>query len=345
MLNQIANLLHHDANFTLIGVFIAHCTGSICITVYLICIVLYLGQKGETTQNTLSTSRDQSMYSNAWFNGLLGVLIFSGSLPATRLAVMGFSPEFLSVARALIAALLALIALILFKQKPPSHAQYLNLIWVVLGVVIGFPWFTALALQHIQATQSIIFIGLLPLFTALFGILWGETPPQKRFWLFALAGSTCLGVYVYLSADISHDFLGNLYMLLSVLLCGLGYTAGAQLSRQLGSWQVIAWALVISIPLMLPLSYIYFPKQWSNIPLSAYAGLIYVALFSMFIGFIFWYRALALGGVVKISQLQLLQPFFGLILASVLLNEKLSFGMFIVSGLIVFFVYSAKKYA
>lgn len=285
------------------------------------------------------------MYSNAWFAGLLGVLIFSGSLPATRLAIMGFSPEFLSAARALIAALLALSALIFFKQKPPSRSQLLQLIWVVLGVVIGFPWLTALALQHIQAVQSVIYIGLLPLFTALFGILWGETPPQKYFWLFAIAGSSCLGLYVYLSTDISHDLLGNLYMLLSVVLCGIGYAAGAQLSRQLGSWQVIAWALVISAPFMLPLSYIYFPEHWQDIPLSAFAGLLYVALFSMFIGFIFWYRALALGGVVKISQLQLLQPFFGLILASLLLHEQLSLGMFIFSGLIVFFVYCAKKYA
>lgn len=285
------------------------------------------------------------MYSNAWFNGLLGVLIFSGSLPATRLAVIGFSPEFLSVARTLIAALLATTALIIFKQKLPTRSQLPSLIGVLIGVVIGFPWFTALALQRIQAAQTIMYVGLLPLFTALFGIVWGETPPRKRFWLFAIAGSTCLGVYVYLSADISRDFLCNLYMLLAVLLCGLGYAAGAQLSRQLGSWQVIAWALAISIPLMLPLSYIYFPTHWSDIPLSAFAGLFYVALFSMFIGFIFWYRALALGGVVKISQLQLLQPFFGLILASLLLNEQLSLGMFLVSGLIVLSVYYAKKYA
>ena len=132
-------------------------------------------------------------------------------------------------------------------------------------------------------------------------------------------------------------------MLAAILLCGLGYAEGGTLSRSLGGWQVISWALVIALPVMLPLSYFYFPKHLSQIPLSATLGLAYVSLFSMFIGFIFWYHGLATGGVIAVGQLQLIQPFFGLILSALLLHEVISFQMIISALIVVICVAYAKK--
>ena len=123
-----------------------------------------------------------------WGSGLLGVIIFSGSLPATRVAVGGFSPLFLTSARAVIAALLGIALLLALREKRPARSDIGSLAIVSLGVVVGFPLLTALALQHITSAHSIVFIGLLPLATALFGVLRGGERPKPAFWLFSVAG-------------------------------------------------------------------------------------------------------------------------------------------------------------
>lgn len=281
--------------------------------------------------------------SNGWLSGLMGVMIFSGSLPATRLAIVGFSPEFLTVGRASIAGTIALICLILFKQKKPTWHQMKSLLIVTLGVVIGFPLCTSIALKTITASYSVVFVGLLPLATAFFAVLKGEQRPQPKFWLFAILGSSVVGFFALTQNPQPHAVSGNLWMLAAILLCGLGYAEGGTLSRNLGGWQVISWALVIALPVMLPLSYFYFPKHLSQIPLSATLGLAYVSLFSMFIGFIFWYHGLATGGVIAVGQLQLIQPFFGLILSALLLHEVINFQMIISALIVVICVAYAKK--
>ncbi len=281
---------------------------------------------------------------SAWLNGFIGVLIFSASLPATRLAVQGFPPLFLTAARALIAALLALVLLLAFRQARPNRRDLPSLAMVALGVVLGFPLFTALALETISAAHSIVFIGLLPLSTAIFAVLRGSERPKPLFWLFSAMGSLVVMIFAWWRDNQIH-WVGDSYMLLAIIVCGLGYAEGAQLSRKLGGWQVISWALLIAAVPMALLTYLLWPPVLPLLSEPAWLGLAYVAVFSMLIGFVFWYRGLASGGIAKIGQLQLLQPFLGLLLASLILHEALQASMLIASALIVISVAFAKRYA
>jgi drug/metabolite transporter (DMT)-like permease len=172
---------------------------------------------------------------SGWINGFIGVVIFSGSLPATRVAVMQFDPVFLTVARAAIAGILALGLLIAFREKRPSRGDILSLAVVALGVVVGFPLLTALALQHVTSAHSIVFIGLLPLATAIFGVIRGGERPKPAFWAFSVLGSALVAGFA-LTQGLTASPVGDLLMLAAVIVCGLGYAEGGRLSRTLGGW-------------------------------------------------------------------------------------------------------------
>lgn len=279
-----------------------------------------------------------------WGSGLVGVVIFSGSLPATRVAVKDFSPLFLTSTRAVIAAVLGAIFLVALRQARPARGDLFPLVIVAIGVVIGFPLLTALALQRITAGHSIVFIGLLPLATAIFGVVRGGERPKPVFWLFSSVGAASVVGFALHQSD-GGSVVGDLLMIAAVLLCGLGYAEGATLSRRIGGWQVITWALLLALPVMAAMSLFTLPQSRSGISASAWTGLVYVSLFSMLIGFIFWYRGLALGGIARVSQLQLLQPFFGLTLAAVLLHEPIAWTMFVSTVAVVLSVFGAKRFA
>lgn len=279
-----------------------------------------------------------------WGSGLLGVIIFSGSLPATRVAVAQFSPVFLTSARAVIAALLGAVVLLLFQQKRPGRSDAFSLVIVALGVVLGFPLLTGIALQHITAARSLVFIGLLPLATAVFGYLRGGERPKPVFWLFSLLGATTVAGFA-LSTSSDGSVVGDFLMIFAILVCGLGYAEGAVLSRRLGGWQVISWALLLSLPVSATIALLTLPTTWSRIGAPAWIGLAYVSLFSMLLGFVFWYRGLALGGIARVSQLQLLQPFFGLFLAAALLREQVDWTMITSTVVVVLCVAGAQSFA
>lgn len=288
----------------------------------------------------LATNRSHA----GWLNGLIGVIIFSGSLPATRIAVLEFTPLFLTVARASIAGAVALCLLLLLGEKRPDRRQLMPLMIVASGVVIGFPLLTALALQYVTSAHSIVFVGLLPLATAVFAVLRGGERPRPVFWLFSLLGSA-LVVGFACAQGLSASPLGDLLMLLAIVVCGLGYAEGATLSRTLGGWQVICWALVLALPLMLILTLVSAPPSLSSISAPSWLSLGYVSLFSMLIGFVFWYRGLAEGGTAAVGQLQLLQPFFGLTLAATLLHEHVSVGMLVVTVGVILCVAGARRFS
>lgn len=281
---------------------------------------------------------------SGWFNGLTGVIIFAGSLPATRVAVADFDPLFLTGARASIAGLLGLSLLILLKQPRPKASDLPSLGLTAAGCVLGFPLLTALALQHITAAHSMVFMGVLPLCTAAFAVLRGGERPRAAFWLFAVAGSAFVVGYAAIGG-VEASLTGDLLMLAAVVVCGMGYAEGARLSRRLGGWQVISWALSLSLPVMLPLTLWVMPDNFGHVGVPAWVGLAYVSLFSMLIGFIFWYRGLAQGGIAAVGQLQLLQPFMGIALAAVLLHESVSWAMLVVILAAAACVAGAKKYA
>ncbi|WP_411036316.1 DMT family transporter [Shinella sp. BYT-45] len=279
-----------------------------------------------------------------WGSGLLGVVIFSGSLPATRIAVTDFSPIFLTSARAVIAAFLGAALLLALRQPRPSRGDLLSLAIVALGVVVGFPLLTALALQYITSAHSIVFVGLLPLATAVFGVLRGGERPKPLFWLFSCLGSAMV-VGFALNSGAEASLAGDLLMIAAVIACGLGYAEGAKLSRSLGGWQVISWALVLALPPMALIALLSLPGTWAGIAGSAWAGLAYVSVFSMLVGFVFWYRGLALGGIAAVGQLQLLQPFLGLLLAAGLLHETVNPLMIATTLAVVLCVAGARRFA
>ena len=277
-----------------------------------------------------------------WLSGLIGVVIFSGSLPATRVAVAGLAPLFVTSARATGAALIAIACLALVRQVRPSMAELRSLVIVSIGVVLGFPMLSALALQQITAAHSIVFIGLMPLATAIFGVLRADERPRPAFWVWSGIGAATVVGFALLTSG-GGNLEGDLLMLGAVVLGGLGYAEGATLSRRLGGWQVISWALLLALPPMLLIAIASAPASPADVPASAWLGLAYVAVFSMFVGFVFWYRGLALGGIAGVGQLQLLQPFLGLFLAGALLGEPIAPAMVAASAVVVLCVAGARR--
>lgn len=281
---------------------------------------------------------------SGWINGFLGVIIFAGSLPATRIAVAEFNPIFLTSARAVIATLLGIILILSFKQPYPKREDAASLIIIALGVVIGFPLLTAFALQYVTSAHSIVFVGLLPLCTAVFASTRGAERPKPLFWLFSILGAASVVGYALTSYEY-FSLKGDLLMLAAIIVCGLAYSEGGRLSRKIGGWQVICWSLILSLPVMLPMALITLPESFEHVTTRAVISLGYVSLCSMLLGFVFWYRGLAQGGVAAVGQIQLLQPFIGLGLAALLLNETINWSMLIVTLIAAICVAAAKQYA
>ena len=279
-----------------------------------------------------------------WSSGLLGVIIFSGSLPATRVAVADLSPMFLTSARAVIAALLGAALLAALRQARPERRDIVPLALVAIGGVVGFPLLTALALQHITAAHSIVFIGMLPLATAIFGVLRGGERPKPAFWAFSVVGASAVAGFALYGSE-GGTVTGDLLMIAAIMVCGMGYAEGAALSRRLGGWQVISWALLLSLPIMAAIALLTLPDTWSGIGVPAWLGLAYVSVFSMMVGFVFWYRGLAIGGIAGVGQLQLLQPFFGFLLAAVFLHETIAWSMIASTAIVVACVAGARRFA
>lgn len=265
--------------------------------------------------------------------GLIGVAIFSLTLPFTRLAVGGaadsahdLSPMFVALARALAAAVLAAVWLYWKRAPLPPRAALPALAMVAIGCIIGFPWLTSVAMRTLPAAHGAVLVGVLPLATALFAALLGGEQPSKGFWMMAIIGSALVvGFALGQSGGSLHA--ADLAIFLAVLLAAMGYAAGGRLSQTLGGQQTICWALVLAAPPLLPVvGWLAWrdAAQIAQASAAAWGGFAYVSMFSMFIGFFFWYRGMALGGVARVGQVQLVQPFLSVLGATVVLGETLS---------------------
>ena len=280
----------------------------------------------------------------AWAHGAVGMLIFSASLPTTRLAVAALDPWFVTSGRALVAGVLAIAALAILRAPVPARGDWRDLALAAFGVVVGFPLFSALALKFVPASHVIPFNGLLPLATAGFAALIGQDRPRPLFWLFAVVGSSLVAGYAWVSGGLEFE-LADLFMLAAIVTCGMGYAYGSRLTKRLGSVAVISWALVVSLPLAVVGTALFWPATIAAVPASAWAGFAYVSVFSMFVGFLFWYRGLALGGAARVGQVQLLQVFAGLGLAALLLGEPVGAGTWAVAAGVALSVFAAKRVA
>ncbi len=257
--------------------------------------------------------------------GSLGVLIFSMTLPMTRLAVGDVSepqldPAFVTAGRAAVAGLLSAAYLFVTRAPRPARLHWPALALSGLGTVVGFPLFLALALRQVDAMHAAVVTGVLPLGTAVVAALALRQRPSWGFWACALAGcGLVLGFAIWQGSGRLSAADGLL--LLAVLSTSIAYVAGAQVATAIPAQQVICWILVAALPLTLPAALWLQPQ--APVSLAAWAGFAYVSVFSMWLGFFAWYRGLALGGVVRVSQVQLLQPFLALLFAVPVLGERL----------------------
>ena len=258
-----------------------------------------------------------------WLYGFLGVLIFSLTLPATRIAVAELDSAFVGLGRAVIAAGLAVILLTVTRQPIPPKKLLPKFIVVAVGVVIGFPLLTAIAMKNAPASYGAVIVGLLPLATALFGVWRGKERVSNSFWIFALIGSGLVICFALVSGTKTINAT-DLALFAAVAVGGMGYAEGAVLARTFSAWQVICWSLVFSFPVLLPIAINYAPTSFDSISISAWLSFSYVSIFSMLLGFFAWYRGLSEGGIAKVSQIQLIQPFLTIIASGILLNEPLS---------------------
>lgn len=258
--------------------------------------------------------------------GFLGVLGFSFSLPATRLAVEDLDPWFVGIGRAAAAALLAALVLLLWQAPRPSRGQLGRLALVSLGVVFGFPVLTSLALRELTAAHGAVIVGLLPAATAVMAVARTDERPSSGFWLASGAGLVAVLAFAASRGAGLLPSTADLLVVGAVLLGAVGYAEGGALARELGGWQVICWALVLSAPLTLPLTLLLAGGALPSAGADAWLGFAYVSVVSMFLGFFAWYAGLARGGVAKIGQVQLAQPVLTLGWSAVLLGEEVTLG-------------------
>jgi drug/metabolite transporter (DMT)-like permease len=260
--------------------------------------------------------------------GLCGVAGFSATLPATRLAVAYLDPTLVGLGRSLVAGILAATLLWLTRQPLPSRVQTKSLAVAAAGVIVGFPLLSSWAMQSLPAAHGAILVAILPLFTAIAGALRTGERPSAGFWLASLAGSILVAAFAVFSGAGGWQSADGLLMLAS-LAAAVGYAEGGRLARTMGGWQVICWALVITAPfLLLPVA-LAFLRHGAEAPLQAWLGFGYVSVVSQLIAFVLWYQGLALGGVVRVSQIQLLQPFMTLGVAALLLRESVTPAMIV----------------
>ena len=275
------------------------------------------------------TQRQSDITRGLWL-GLLGIVIFAATLPMTRLAVgtpdaPQMSGLFIAMGRAVVAAMLSVVFLLVTRAPLPKRENWLPLAITAGGVVLGFPLFTSVAMRHVEAVHASVIVGVLPLATAAVGALLHRQRPSSGFWLCAGVGSALVVAFAMRRSGTPGGGLSiqsaDLLLLAAMLCAAVGYGYGARLSQQMRAEHVICWALVLALPLTLPLSAISWPA--AVLKASAWWGFAYLAVFSMWIGFFAWYRGLALGGTVRVSQVQLVQPFLSMLFAVPLLGERL----------------------
>ena len=277
--------------------------------------------------------------------GLLGVVIFAMTLPMTRLAVgpaddPQLPPVFVTAGRAALAGLLSVLYLFATTSVRPQKNQLPAFAVCALGTVVGFPLFLALALREVDAMHAAVVSGVLPLATAAAAAWSFRQRPSAGFWICAMLGCALVLAFAAYKGSGRLSIADGL-LLLSVLSASIGYVAGARLSAQMRAEQVICWVLVMSLPLTLPVTLLYWPS--APVRATAWGGFAYVTLFSMWLGFFAWYRGLALGGTVRVSQIQLLQPFLALLFAVPVLGEKLELITVMFSLAVIGIVFVGKK--
>jgi drug/metabolite transporter (DMT)-like permease len=273
--------------------------------------------------------------------GLVGVAIFAATLPLTRVALSSFGPVFLTAARAAIAGLIAIPVLVAGGRPIPwSDARTVALAALLLAA--GFPGFTSLAMRELPAAHAGVIVGALPLATVAASALIEGERPSAAFWAAAVAGAAVVvGFALHHGGESLRG--GDALLLLAVASAAVGYTLSARLARRMPPGDVISWVVVVSLPVSLALTIAWRPAEWSAPTPAAWASLAYLGAMSMYLGFFAWNAGLALGGVARVSQVQLLQTFLTIAIAAALLGERIDAETMVCAALIVALAFVGRR--
>lgn len=275
--------------------------------------------------------------------GLLAVLMFSGTLPANRVAVADLSPWFLTAGRATIGGVVA-IAFIAIRRPAFPREFAPRLAWVALCLIIGIPAATAVASITVPASHGAVVLGLLPLATAVAAVPLAGERPSIWFWLLGILGAAIVAVYPLRGGNID-IVTGDVFLALAVILTGVGYALSGAIARTLPGWQVIAWALVMTFPVALAAIIVLWPPDIASVRWTSWAGLLYTGIVVQFVAYACWNVALALGGVARVGQLQVLQPFFTIAIAAILLGEAVNADTILFAAAVVIVVAVSRRTA
>ncbi|MFF9487395.1 DMT family transporter [Streptomyces sp. NPDC014676] len=280
-------------------------------------------QSSATAASPIAVTAPRDRRGLGTLQAALGVIAFSLTFPATAWGLEGFGPWSLVAVRSVLATLIAGGCLLALRVPPPDRKHWPGLAVVGAGVVLGFPMLTTLALQTSTTAHAAVVVGLLPLTTALLSALRVGSRPSRTFWTAALAGAAAVLAFTVQQSGGALT-TADLYLFAALLVCAAGYTEGGRLARVMPGWQVIGWALVLCLPLTLPVAAVALSVEPVEPTARSVTGLLWVAAGSQFLGLIVWYRGMAAIGIPKASQLQLAQPLLTLVWSVLLLNEQLT---------------------
>lgn len=276
--------------------------------------------------STLSSQHQQATVSRERLGlllGFVGMAIFGGTLPATRIAVSAIDPVALTAMRTAIAGICSLVLVIVLRRRFPPRHLWLQLAVASVCVVILFPFLMALAVQTVDASHGGVVMGALPIATAFVAVLITHERPRPLFWIASLAGAAIVVAFAMRQGGGALS-TGDLLLFAAVAASATGYAFSGKLTAGMPGWEVISWALVIALPLSLPVAVFTLPQDLDHIALKPWLALLYVALFPQWIGFFAWNAGLAMGGIARVSQMQLLQPFITFALAAIFIGETIT---------------------
>ncbi|MDG9712391.1 DMT family transporter [Streptomyces sp. DH10] len=280
-------------------------------------------QSSATTASRIAVATERHRPGLGALQAALGVVAFSLTFPATAWGLEGFGPWSLVAVRSVLAAVIAGAALLALRVPLPARRHWSGLAVVAAGVVLGFPLLTTLALEASTTAHAAVVVGLLPLTTALVSALRVGTRPSRTFWAAALAGAAAVLAFTVQQSGGALS-TADVYLFAALLVCAAGYTEGGRLARVMPGWHVIGWALVLCLPLTVPVAAFALTQEPVHLTPHSVTGLLWVAAGSQFLGLVVWYRGMAAVGIPKASQLQLAQPLLTLVWSVLLLGEHLT---------------------
>jgi drug/metabolite transporter (DMT)-like permease len=266
--------------------------------------------------------------------GFVGMAIFGGTLPATRIAVSSIDPMALTALRTAIAGLCSLVLLLVLRRPLPPRRLWLPLAIAMTCVSIAFPFLMALAVQTVDASHGGVVLGILPIATALVAVAITHERPRPLFWIASIAGAALVIAFALRQRGGTLS-AGDLLLFAAVAVSAVGYAFSGRLTADMPGWEVISWVLVMALPISLPAAVLTMPADLTHIALKPWLALLYVALFSQWIGFFAWNAGMALGGIARVSQVQLLQPFITFALAAYFNGETITLQILLFAAAVV----------